>query len=262
MSTLFRMGIGRRVGIGRIPAPFVNHQPNRDKPLPGNDLGMEPPPVCVDSDHLSLKNECALPGIVVRSSDTAVCSHYNNKRLEDLLKTSTAVLLSFFAAVGLGAIPLSQGWGGGGHQPPPPTPFLGGSMACIELPAGLTPGQMLDIHRNYNLGTPLPHGAILHPNQGGEAKVTLTGLTNAVTGAKQAVVTIQEDSHTDLQIGRVFIDGTLKRVATVGNGRIDQLAGNVSVATMSIWLPASYPFNLEIEWENSLGQPFRYTYQM
>jgi len=79
----------------------------------------------------------------------------------------------------------------------------------------------------------------------GTTTATLTGRIR-LDGTSRLRITF-EDDISDLSFAQAYVDGVLVSTATRANGKIlDDAATSLSTATMLMWLPADYPFTVEL----------------
>lgn len=128
------------------------------------------------------------------------------------------------------------------------------ATARMSRPSGSDPStqEVLDLMGAYANGTPLPNGWVLDEDLG-NVHARLTGIVDLTTGRKQIAVVVRDDV-VDLDDAKLYLNGILKFHATLQNGAIVQ-SGTAAIATLTLLLPVSLPYDLEIVWSSSTSGP-------
>ncbi|MBI3818604.1 MAG: hypothetical protein HY286_07940 [Planctomycetes bacterium] len=97
---------------------------------------------------------------------------------------------------------------------------------------------------NQMMGLSQPTGITLAEDKG-HVEAVLTGRVNAV-GEKQLIVTVTDDTA-DIDHVDLYLNTTLLFRATRTNGAIIDRLG-FGIATMTVYVPASLPYSLDVRW--------------
>ena len=126
----------------------------------------------------------------------------------------------------------------------------GGSEAWfVTVPPGTTANSPSAAALSEALlnGDPLPPG--MTADHLGKVTRTITGVV--IAGEHDLVITVLDDAD-DLLVASVSINGQRKATATREDGAIVEKNGK-ALATMSVLLPALYPYTVEVTWYANNG---------
>ena len=113
----------------------------------------------------------------------------------------------------------------------------------------MDPGAILDA---FHKGEPLPDGVSFVESLGA-IEASIPGVADPGTGDKLLVIRLNDEID-DLVEARVYLDGQLTFTATRASGSIvDRPAQGYSIATLTVWIPATAAFDLELQWDSEAG---------
>ncbi len=104
----------------------------------------------------------------------------------------------------------------------------------------------------FHKGEPLPAG-VSYVESLGAISASMPGVVDPGTGEQLLVVRLTEETE-DLVEARIYVDGQTVFTATRAGGSIvDRAQQGYSVATMTIWIPQSVAFDIELHWDEESG---------
>lgn len=134
-----------------------------------------------------------------------------------------------------------------------PTVLAGASdFRRASVPEGATLSDILQAHHAILDGDPLPAGFVLSDDALPAVRVTLTGVVRP-SGERQAVITVEEDDQSQLEIVEVWIDGVLKKTGSVTNGMVEHFPDGTALGTVTLMLPADPAILIEVKNWNAAG---------